>query len=93
MKLAQPRSQREGFAEGGVTGPGRGNYGNNNNNGAYGTQNFAGPAAAGAQGVKRARRSLLWRPMLSHSARTSRAAGSVIWTSGVVAPSRTLKIA
>ncbi|KAI0771699.1 hypothetical protein BD413DRAFT_613191 [Trametes elegans] len=49
VKLAQPRSQREGFAEGGGTGPGRGNYGSNNN-GAYGTQNFAGPAAAGAQG-------------------------------------------
>lgn len=59
VKLAQPRSQREGgFAEGGGNGgagagvggggAGRtGGYGNNAS--AYGTQNFAGGASAGAQ--------------------------------------------
>ncbi|KAI0666128.1 hypothetical protein C8Q78DRAFT_1072614 [Trametes maxima] len=50
VKLAQPRSQREGgFAEGGGATGGRGNYANNNNS-AYGSQNFAGPGGGGAQG-------------------------------------------
>ncbi|KAI9059050.1 RNA-binding domain-containing protein [Trametes sanguinea] len=52
VKLAQPRSQREGFAEqnGGGGGGGRGSYGTTS---AYGTQNFAGAsggAAATGQG-------------------------------------------
>ncbi|OSD01939.1 RNA-binding domain-containing protein [Trametes coccinea BRFM310] len=47
VKLAQPRSQREGFAEqsGGGGGGGRGNYGTTS---AYGTQNFAGASAGAA---------------------------------------------
>lgn len=45
VKLAQPRSQREGFAEGGgaaATGAAGGRGGFANNAAAYGTQNFAG---------------------------------------------------
>ncbi|KAI0637542.1 hypothetical protein C8Q77DRAFT_373605 [Trametes polyzona] len=50
VKLAQPRSQREAYAEGGGNAGGaRGGYGNNNNN-AYGTQNFVGAAGANGQG-------------------------------------------
>ncbi|KAI0352495.1 RNA-binding domain-containing protein [Trametes cingulata] len=49
VKLAQPRSQREGFSEGGGQGGGRGGYGNNNS--AYGTQNFAAPAGGAAPGA------------------------------------------
>ncbi|KAI0368434.1 hypothetical protein BV20DRAFT_1037089 [Pilatotrama ljubarskyi] len=44
--LAQPRSQREGFSEGGGQGGGRGGYGNNNS--AYGTQNFVAPGGGAA---------------------------------------------
>ncbi|KAI0655288.1 hypothetical protein C8Q70DRAFT_437065 [Cubamyces menziesii] len=47
VKLAQPRSQREGFTEGGGGGGGaRGSYSNNS---AYGNQNFA--AAGGGTGA------------------------------------------
>ena len=54
VKLAQPRSQREGFAEGGNNGGGggRGTYGNNG--GAYGNQNYStgggSTASGGGQG-------------------------------------------
>lgn len=50
VKLAQPRSQREGFVEGGGGG-GNGRGGFVNNNTPYGTQNFAGAnGGAGPQG-------------------------------------------
>ncbi|KAI8984852.1 hypothetical protein BD414DRAFT_537300 [Trametes punicea] len=48
VKLAQPRSQREGFAEQGGGGAGRGGYGNTNTT--YGTQTFTPSASGAAQG-------------------------------------------
>ncbi|KAI0751815.1 hypothetical protein C8Q80DRAFT_1098022 [Daedaleopsis nitida] len=55
VKLAQPRSQREGFAEngggagaGGGSGSGRGSYGSNG--GAYGNQNYSGGGGSTSSG-------------------------------------------
>lgn len=48
VKLAQPRSQREGFVEP-SSGTGRGSYGNGGGS-AYGNQNYSGPGNATASG-------------------------------------------
>ena len=56
VKLAQPRSQREAYAEGGGQSAARGGYGTQNYTGgggagAYGNQNYGGQAVGGAAGA------------------------------------------
>ena len=56
VKLAQPRSQREAYAEGGGQSSGRGGYGTQNYTGgggagAYGNQNYGGQAVGAAAGA------------------------------------------